>query len=308
MLSFIYCLDENYNKQSLCSIYSLLENINEEIKIYLIHKNPDSVDTLPKIISEHKNLSSIKVFKKILKDVHYPKLNDAHVSEATYYRLNLQDYIFEQDGMLIYLDSDVIFINDPLTLLKQQIDFLRSSKYVISAKTEETLSKHGKDILGLSSKNYFNAGVMIIDTNKWNNLKISDKLYESLQKLGERIIFWDQDVLNHYFDGQYLELDEKLNYQVRMEDNNFDKSNLKSKILLHYSGKFKPWTVMGASKDEAKYFQDIYRIIFSEKYLISYNYKVNALKDFLIIIFTLKIFKMRYKTKFILIVVKSFFK
>ena len=308
MLSFIYCLDENYNKQSLCSIYSLLENINEEVKIYLIHKNPDSLGLLPKMITEHTNLSSIKVFKKILKDVHYPKLNDSHVSEATYYRLNLQNYIFEKDEMLVYLDSDVIFINNPLTLLKEQINFLRNSKYVISAKTEETLSIHGKDVLGLTSKNYFNAGVMIIDIKKWNDLKISDRLYESLEKLGERIIFWDQDVLNHYFDGQYLELDEKLNYQVRMEDNNFAKSSLKSEILLHYSGKFKPWTVMGASKDEAKYFQDIYRIIFSEKYLISYNYKVNALKDFLIIIFTLKIFKIKHKTSFISIVVKSFLK
>ncbi|MAR64504.1 MAG: hypothetical protein CMB83_01035 [Flammeovirgaceae bacterium] len=308
MLSFIYCLDENYNKQSLCSIYSLLENINEEIKIYLIHKNPESIKMLPKIITEHTNLSSIKVFEKILKDVHYPKLNDAHVSEATYYRLNLQNYFFEEDDMLIYLDSDVIFINNPLTALKEQANFLKNSNYVISAKSEETLSEHGKDVLGLTSKNYFNAGVMIINVNKWKNLKVSDRLYESLEKLGEKIIFWDQDVLNHYFDGQYLELDQKLNYQVRMEDNNFLKSSLKSEILLHYSGKFKPWTVKGASKEEAKYFQDIYRVIFEEKYLISYNYKVNALKDFLVIIFTLRIFKMQFKTSFISIVVKSFFK
>ena len=68
MLSFIYCLDENYNKQSLCSIYSLLENINEEIKIYLIHKNPDSVDMLPKIISEHSELfTMIRIIMTALK-------------------------------------------------------------------------------------------------------------------------------------------------------------------------------------------------------------------------------------------------
>ena len=93
-----------------------------------------------------------------------------------------------------------------------------------------------------------------------------------------------------------------------MEENNSDKQNLQSMILLHYSGKFKPWTVMGASMDEAKYFQDIYRVIFGEKYLISYNYKVNALKDFLKVIYTFKIFKMKFKTSFMSLVIKSFFK
>jgi lipopolysaccharide biosynthesis glycosyltransferase len=308
MLSFVYCLDENYNKQSICSLYSLLENIDEEIKIYLIHKNPQSINNLPDLVTEHRNLSKIKIIEKKLRPVYYPKLTDAHVSEATYYRLNLQNYFLDEEEILIYLDSDVIFINNPTPLFKEQIDLLKNSKCVIAAKTEPSLSKHGEFVLGLSSKKYFNAGVMIIDFKKWKNLNISDKLYEDLEELDEKIVYWDQDVLNHHFDGQYLELDERLNHQVRMDEKKFKKSNIQSMILLHYSGKFKPWTVMGASKKEAAYFHDIYRIIFNEKYLISYNYKLNALKDFLKIFFSFKIFNMKYSFSFIFIVFKSFFK
>ena len=113
MLSFVYCLDENYNKQSICSLYSLLENIDEEIKIYLIHKNPQSINNLPDLVTEHRNLSKIKIIEKKLRPVYYPKLTDAHVSEATYYRLNLQNYFLDEEEILIYLDSDVIFINNP---------------------------------------------------------------------------------------------------------------------------------------------------------------------------------------------------
>ncbi len=307
--NLLYCHDEGYNLQTFVSINSILKNSQSSTyDIHILHENPDTFrDYYDRLISSPK-INEIFLYKFNDNDNFFPNISGKHVSAATYYRLFIENYLPKSISSLIYLDSDVIFINNPLTLLKEQINFLRNSKYVISAKTEETLSIHGKDVLGLTSRNYFNAGVMIIDIKKWNDLKISDSLYESLEKLGERIIFWDQDVLNHYFDGQYLELDEKLNYQVRMEDSNFAKSSLKSEILLHYSGKFKPWTVMGASKDEAKYFQDIYRIVFSEKYLISYNYKVNALKDFLIIIFTLKIFKIKYKTSFISIVVKSFLK
>ena len=44
MLTFIYCLDENYNNQVAASIYSLLEQVSKKINIYIVHKNKDSLD------------------------------------------------------------------------------------------------------------------------------------------------------------------------------------------------------------------------------------------------------------------------
>ena len=44
MLTFIYCLDENYNNQVASSIYSLLEQVSKKINIYIVHKNKDSLD------------------------------------------------------------------------------------------------------------------------------------------------------------------------------------------------------------------------------------------------------------------------
>ena len=41
-MNFLYCLDENYNIQSFISILSLLENCNEKINLFIIHKNPKS--------------------------------------------------------------------------------------------------------------------------------------------------------------------------------------------------------------------------------------------------------------------------
>ena len=42
MLTFLYCLDKNYNIQAFTSIISLLENIDEPIKILMLHKEPDT--------------------------------------------------------------------------------------------------------------------------------------------------------------------------------------------------------------------------------------------------------------------------
>ena len=33
----------------------------------------------------------------------------------------------------------------------------------------------------------------------------------------ENIIYWDQDVLNIAFDGNFLELDQNLNYQCKLK-------------------------------------------------------------------------------------------
>ena len=67
------------------------------------------------------------------------------------------------------------------------------------------------------------------------------KLINILNENKSKITFWDQDVLNIYFDGKFLELDSSLNYEIYLEDG-YKKIESDTK-LVHYSGSFKPWTV-----------------------------------------------------------------
>ena len=55
-LNILYCFDSNYDKQAQCSIYSLLQNVSEEINITIIHKNHSDVKFLHKKILNHPNL------------------------------------------------------------------------------------------------------------------------------------------------------------------------------------------------------------------------------------------------------------
>ena len=41
-MKFVYCVDENFNFQLATSIFSLLNNVNREITIYVLHENPDT--------------------------------------------------------------------------------------------------------------------------------------------------------------------------------------------------------------------------------------------------------------------------
>ena len=68
----------------------------------------------------------------------------------------------------------------------------------------------------------------------------------------DKIIFWDQDVLNKFFDNKFLELSNNLNFRVYEP---VDYNQLDSEaILLHYSGNAKPWTIQGGYKRSSQFF------------------------------------------------------
>ena len=62
--------------------------------------------------------------------------------------------------------------------------------------------------LQLSSSKYMNAGLLIIDVNKWINGNLTQKLCEKLLQIENNIIYWDQDVFNAYLDSAFYELPE----------------------------------------------------------------------------------------------------
>ena len=109
---------------------------------------------------------------------------------------------------LVYIDPDVICLNDPIKELEDLLIKLEDSQFVISA-YPETL-KSNKNVeefhrLLMNGDKLFNAGVMLIDYKKWKNLNLTPKLTKRLHEIYDDIVFWDQDVLNSFFDSNFLE-------------------------------------------------------------------------------------------------------
>ena len=185
-MNFLYCFDENYNIQGYLSIYSLLENVDNKISIYIIHKDPKSFEKYKKKIVNHPKAGLIKIHK-FEKNINFTNLEEAHVSEATYYRLFVADHIAEEVGHLIYLDADTVVINKVSEDLNNMVEKLRKSNLTIAAKTEEELSVNIKR-LNMKSNKYFNAGVMVIDYEKWIKDNLSKKLISRLKELESKIL------------------------------------------------------------------------------------------------------------------------
>ena len=265
-------------------------------------------------ILENKNLNEIKIFKFDRKNKNFPNVEGKHVSEATYYRLYLEDYINPINSnvkFITYLDGDIICLQNPLKEIKKIISKMKNEKYVISANTEtirNSDSEHRFNSLGMYSNKYFNAGVMIINLEEWFSLGIKEKSAEIIKTKSQHLELWDQDVLNICFDNSYLELDNNLNFRfdiLKFNESLLKKINSNAK-LLHYYGSTKPWSIKGIIYGCPTHYQESYRNLDISKYHITHKWRRLSLFVLIGSILNLKFFKIEHRTKFLIDALKSF--
>lgn len=316
MLNFVYCFDENYNSQALTSINSLTEKSSEKINLFIIHENPKSLNI--NLINK-KNILELKVYDIEFEDIEFPNISGSHVSRATYFRFYLSKFLPDNLDFIIYIDSDILCLNDPTTVIEENIQILKDSNYKLAARTE--VLKSDKDLkvdpfsnLGMSGKKYFNAGLMIIDYQYWLENTIEESLFEIMFKYYEDIVFWDQDVLNKFFDSNYLELENICNFEIgpasNVGDKNYDQEFIFNNVIfLHYSGKGKPWQPNYVFYDSSLIFQEKYRSLGVRKYLLSHSSSIKGSKiKFLKNIIQFKFLKLEYPLSYLIFSTYALFK
>ena len=311
MINYLFCLDENYNNQFLTTLCSLNENSTKKFNVFVIHKNPKN---LKKYFLNSKSqfnlINEINFYQIDNLDFAFPNLENNHVSEATYYRFFIEKYLPTDIDSIVYLDCDIVCVNNPEDILSSALEELKDSNYIVGASTEYIKNKRTKEVfnrLNLNSNTYFNAGVMLIDYKKWIKESLMSKLLELMVDIRDDINFWDQDVLNKFIDGSYLELSNYLNFSLINEFSN-NLSEISRKIVfIHYSGSSKPWTIKGINIKSSYYFHYYYHIHSDKYYFLTTNYKKGALFDLLKVLFSLKILTLNYPKKFLRVSLKVIF-
>ena len=292
---------------------SLLDYSENIIDLYVVHKEEMKIDDFPKVIINHKNLNKIKINTFNLKHKEFPNIENSHVSEATYYRIYLNEFLPSDISSILYVDADIIFLNDITSIYTELTNNLLDSKYIVAATTEYSrndLNNERFNNLEMKSNKYLNAGVMFIDLAKWRNQKVFESLIETQNKMGSRLIYWDQDVFNSFLDGEYMEIPKKLNFNpsnVKYSIKNFNEI-YENVICVHYNGKLKPWTVKGILEKDSIIFQNEYRKLGLNKFLITHVWRLNSLMYFLLSFINLKFFGVKKKISFTYEFFKSLFK
>ena len=268
MYNFLFCFDSNYNTQALVSINSLLNKVSQPVNIYIIHDDKKTILQNIKLIESNNNLNTIHIYQ--FNDTAFPLPEiKTHISKATYFRLFISKYLPKDIDYILYLDSDIICIKDPIKELKLIKEKMILENSVIAARIEAERDRSPELFERLKLKNnlHFNAGVLLIDFQKWEKENVSTKIFKILKNRFEEIFDYDQELLNVYFDGDFVAMPKSLNFQATGSQSKKNLDTLKSNIYFyHYLGKDKPWEIKNINKPSTYIYQDEFYKLFKEDF------------------------------------------
>lgn len=154
---------------------------------------------------------------------------------ATYLRFIAADYLSKSLSRVLYLDADVMCCDKLNDLYFTDFNGKRIAA-VEDYFTDSLVKENRMKSIGVKGS-YFNAGVLLIDLDRWKEKNITANALEMLKNDPKR---WsnmlDQDVLNYLFDHDVKWLSQKYNMQVPF----VLESGRQNASVVHFTG-FKPW-------------------------------------------------------------------
>ncbi|KRN13314.1 GspA [Fructilactobacillus fructivorans] len=234
--------------------YSSILNNNKDsdFEFYVVddHLSSDSVDLLKSLAKVYDNCKSINFLKP--NTAAYKGANvtspDSAIKENTYYRIELPKEIHRP--RILYLDADMTCVGNISDLWDTDLDgnivgAVEDSGYVDRLKEMHVSDEPGQ---------YFNAGLLLIDTKAWNDNDTSEKVRKLALDKPEMLKYQDQDALNAIFNGHWKKLDPKYNLQSHLvkgesglnpipERRAAEAKALKNPVIVHYTNFEKPWII-----------------------------------------------------------------
>lgn len=245
-------INDSYARGMGITVFSVLEN-NPDIRFHVhLFGTPLSEATLARII-ELATMFPLAVTTYTFKDDAFQGLPMVgRYTHAIYYRLFIPLVLADITDKVIYLDADTLCTGRYNDLIRMDI-----SQYTICAVNDEKRARAKLcPMLRLSSGNYFNSGFLYININKWVERETTSRVINELRLNGEKFKFPDQEALNVVLEAETLLLPKEYNFIVDIiyKKVGHEKALPDGIILIHYTGKCKPWHSWGGSKVADLYF------------------------------------------------------
>lgn len=207
----IYHSSDTFAEVTGVSMISLFENNKSADKIHVLYIQKGMTDANKAILT-----SIAKQYGRELEFMDMPnwsqKLNIELKSCKAgwlgfgYNRLFLTEYIPEDVDRVLYLDSDTVIEGSLDELWNTDMD-----GYYLAA-VDDCLSSKYRDIVGLTGEgNYCNAGMLLVNLNKWREDNITDAFIKMIYDNNGYFVFNEQSILNSMFSEKIKILPQKYN-------------------------------------------------------------------------------------------------
>jgi lipopolysaccharide biosynthesis glycosyltransferase len=163
-----------------------------------------------------------------------------HVSKMTYARLTIPRIFADSVRRVLYLDADLLVLDDLGPLWDMNLNGA-----VVGAVLDRA-DAHLKARVPVPNdevpyvRDYFNAGILLIDLDRWRKERISENAMDYL-RCHPGTKFMDQDALNVACDGRWMALDPRWNFQEHFDTAVLGMMPAERPKIVHFAGHLKPW-------------------------------------------------------------------
>lgn len=277
-INVAFAADNNYAQHVAVAIASVIKNIKSKNSLRFFLLSDGIENTLLNRIKETvSRLHAELVIIDLSKVLDFEKVYTSdHISRAAYFRLALPDILPSNVTKIIYLDTDLLVLDDITKLWEMDLEGMPLAAvpdYGIMASNRSMKEK--QKTIGLPKEaDYFNSGVMVIDVSKWRKYGYAQAVADVVAK--HKLRHHDQDALNWVFVGKWKKL--PLSWNVIppvmqllpkiLFHEKFRKNALaarKSISILHYAGRCKPWDFARAKGFNELYYDDLALTAFAKE-------------------------------------------
>ena len=220
------------------AIISLISHASpdNEYKITVM-KSDISAENQNKLKKHATNNVSIDFFdvKEMLEPVKDKLPEMFYFSVAAYFRFFIETS-FPQYDKAIYLDSDVILLNDIAKLYDTDVeDYLVAAAYEQNTDRSPMFTNYVEEIIGIPYYTYFNSGVMVMNLKKFREYGVQERFLNMLTTYNFDSLAPDQEYLNVICHGKVKYLPTGWN------KHSFPEAPEGELNLCHYALSNKPW-------------------------------------------------------------------
>ena len=238
-IPIFYACDDAFVKFTIVSMHSLIKNASKDYHyiLHILHTeiSDEMKDIVNRFASDNFEIRFIDVTNYLQSISEKLPLRD-YYSKTTYYRLFIAE-MFPQYSKALYLDSDTVILGDVSELYQTDIgDAYLGACHEQAMVQSREFGTYVEKVVGVSRYNFFNAGLMLINCDRFRIHFVLDKFIDYLHYYNF-VVTQDEDYLNLICKDHVYWLDQRWNtetfgnvpYPVEQAE------------MIHYIMTNKPW-------------------------------------------------------------------
>lgn len=246
-MNLLFSIDDKFVDQLATVLFSIRLNSKPcDIDIYVIQEKELARTSDLLAICEKLNITYHPII--VNKDLFANAPTTDRYPTIIYYRLLAHEMLPADLHKILYLDADVLVINDITKLYEMDIaDYLYASAIHTSiTNTTEVINK--MRLQNFDAKGYYNSGVMLMNLDLVRQKVKDQDIFDYIRT--HMLLLPDQDVLNALYGKDIKDIPDQIyNFDVRKYRIYEAISSgewtmdwvMKNTSILHYCGRDKPW-------------------------------------------------------------------